>query len=202
MMWLVFDQLWWSAPAAVQMKRTFISTLRSLAQFAREPVSKDTRVAVDRSLSLRETINKNFDKVRSVGDAVLFEFGPSRHQDLAVRDRIRQWQPQLRVLFLTRIALLKYRLKFPGFELPPSVASAQEEFDEELAKTLDAMADRLEGKPAERDYQFEAASKRLDETIETQRAEELEPALAAELQTFVALSRRVENLTTSLDAEI
>src|SRR5262249_52373163 len=32
MMWLVFDQLW-GAPAAVEMKRSFISNLRLLAQF-------------------------------------------------------------------------------------------------------------------------------------------------------------------------
>ena len=37
MMWLVFDQLW-GAPAAVEMKRAFISTLRLLAQLAREPL--------------------------------------------------------------------------------------------------------------------------------------------------------------------
>ena len=33
MMWLVFDQLW-GAPAAVEMRKTFISNLRLLAQFA------------------------------------------------------------------------------------------------------------------------------------------------------------------------
>ncbi len=35
MMWLIFDQLW-SARASVAMRKTFISTLRLLAQFARE----------------------------------------------------------------------------------------------------------------------------------------------------------------------
>jgi hypothetical protein len=32
----------------------------------------------------------------SLADGVLFEFGPSRQQDLALRDQIRRWQPQLR----------------------------------------------------------------------------------------------------------
>ena len=41
-MWLVFDQLW-GAPAAIQMKKTFISNLRLVAQFAREPISKDAK---------------------------------------------------------------------------------------------------------------------------------------------------------------
>src|SRR5262249_48970815 len=39
MMWVVFDQLW-AAPAAVEMKRTFISNLRLLAEFVRGPFSE------------------------------------------------------------------------------------------------------------------------------------------------------------------
>ena len=85
------------------MRRTFISTLRLLAQLAREPVSGDIQSAIKRGYALRETINANFDKVRSFADGVLFEFGPSRQQDLALRDHIRRWQPQLRTLFLMRL---------------------------------------------------------------------------------------------------
>jgi uncharacterized membrane protein YccC len=39
-MWLAFDWLW-SVPAGVEMKRTFVSAIRALAQLAREPVSSD-----------------------------------------------------------------------------------------------------------------------------------------------------------------
>ena len=101
MMWLIFDQLW-SAPASVEMKRVFISTLRLLAQFAREPVSADIRSAIQRTSALHDTINTKFDNVRSLADGVLLEFGPSRRHDLALRDRIRRWQPQLRALFIMR----------------------------------------------------------------------------------------------------
>lgn len=90
MMWLVFDQFW-SASAALQMKRTFASNLRLLAQFAREPISSDLRTAAERSYSLRETINTNFDRVRDLTGGVLLEFGPSREQDLAMRERIISW---------------------------------------------------------------------------------------------------------------
>jgi hypothetical protein len=55
-MWLVFDQLW-STPAAVAMKKAFAGNLRLLAQLAREPVSQDLRTAIERSYTLRETIN-------------------------------------------------------------------------------------------------------------------------------------------------
>jgi multidrug resistance protein MdtO len=201
MMWLVFDQLWGVA-AGVEMKKTFISIFRLLAQLAREPVSRDIRLAIERSYSLRETINTTFNKVRSVSDGVLFEFGPSRRQDLVLRDRIRKWQPQLRMLFITRIALLKYRLVIPGFELPRTIAAVQQEFDTELARMLDGIADRLEGKAVERSNNFEDSFKALEQTIRTFHSEESQAAVATQSPTFLALSRRIEQLTVSLDQEI
>ena len=74
------------------------------------------RRRVGQTLALRETINANQDKVRALADGVLFEFGPSRQRDLELRSQIRGWQPDLRTLFLMRIASLKYRLRLPGFE--------------------------------------------------------------------------------------
>src|SRR5216684_3144812 len=140
MMWLVFDQLW-GAPAIVEMKSAFISLLRSLAKLARAPV--DPQDAIEQSYALRETINNGFDKVRALSDAVLFEFGPTRQKDLSWRSSIRAWQPQLRMLFITRVALLKYRLHLPGFELTGALRRAQQDFDEHLAGTIERMADGL-----------------------------------------------------------
>jgi multidrug resistance protein MdtO len=192
-MWIVFDQIW-GAPAAVEMKRTFVSALRLLAEFMREPSSNDPKVALERSASLRETINKTFDKVRALADAVLFEFGSSRQPDLALRNRIVQWQPQLRMIFVTRIALLKYRLGLPGFELPDKIHAAQQQFDEWLAQVLDGMADRIEGKALQNEAQ--------DPPIERLDKDEAGSMSSAQLQTFLSLSRSMENLTISLNKEI
>jgi multidrug resistance protein MdtO len=199
MMWLVFDQLW-GAPAAVEMRRTFISNLRSLGQFVREPLPG--REKTWRSDSLRETINTNFDKVRSMADGVLFELGPSRQGDLTMRNQIRRWQPQLRALFLTRIALLKYRLQLPGFELAVPARVAQQEFDDRLARMLDGMADRMEGKPAEGTDRFEDGFEHLEQTVRSCCSEGRQELLTAGIQTFLALSRSIENVTISLDKEI
>jgi multidrug resistance protein MdtO len=201
MMWLVFDQLW-AAPAAVEMRKTFISILRSLAQLAREPLSGNLRTAIERTYSLRETINSGFNKVRSLADGVLFEFGPSRTQDLASRSRIIGWQPQLRMLFVTRIALLKYRLQLPGFELPERVRVAQREFDEGLARALDGIADQLEGKPRRGTESLEVTLPRLEDTAETFGSTEAQGSLSAHMQTFLTLLRRIESLTVSLKKEI
>ncbi len=201
MMWLVFDQLW-GVPAAVEMRRTFISNLRSLGQFVREPLPG--REKTWRSDSLRETINTNFDKVRSMADGVLFELGPSRAGDIALRNQIRCWQPQLRALFVTRIALLKYRLQLRGFELPDPARVAQREFDDRLARMLDGMADRMEGKPAKGTdrFHFEDAFEHLEQTVRSCCSEGRQELLTAGIQTFLALSRSIENVTISLDKEI
>jgi multidrug resistance protein MdtO len=201
-MWVVFDRLW-SAPAALEMKKTFISNLRLLAQFAREPLVTDPKAALARNIALRETINTNLDAVRALADGVLFEFGPSRQQHLALRSHIRQWQPELRTLFINCVVLWRYRVPLPGFELPRPVALAQREYADEVAKTLDAMADRFEGRPvAPRKSCLQDSFKRLEETVQAcdRRASPREQA--GRTETFLTLSRRTEQLASLLDREI
>jgi multidrug resistance protein MdtO len=94
------------------MKMAFISSLRLLAQLSREPLSKNLRVAAERTFSLRDMINSSFDEVRALADAVPLETGVSRQQDLTLRRRILRWQPRLRMLFITRVALWRYRLQY------------------------------------------------------------------------------------------
>ena len=189
-MWIVFDQLWGS-PAAVAMKREMIATLRRLAQFVREPLTADTRAAVDRISALRETINAGFDKVRALGDGVLLEFGATREADLVSRRRFLAWQAPLRLAFLTRVVLVKYRLGVPGFQLPPALGAAQAEFDRELGQRFDNVADRLEHGTSKPDA-LEQALARLDEVSRSEGAP----------HAFLPLSRRIASLTASLDQEV
>jgi len=200
MMWLVFDQLW-GASAVTDMKRVFVSALRLLAQFAREPISRDYNVAAERSYSLREAINNNFDGMRASADGVLFEFGPSRLQDLAWRSRFKQWHPQLRLLFVTEIALWKYRARLPGFELPHTLGATQRAFDDELARTLEAIADRIEGRPSQLGL-FEESLARLERAVSTYEGSKLQPGTPDRFQAFLSLHRRIESLTSSLQKEI
>ena len=201
MMWLVFDQLW-GAPALVQMRRTFIATLKLLAQFAEEPLSKDLRVAIDRSYFIRESINENFQQTRALADGVLFEFGPSREGDLLWRSRIVQWQPQVRILFLTRIALWKYRAQLPGFELPEEIQAAQQEFDYELAAKLNAIANGMESKAGLVQETNQKSLDRLERTIQTHSPKDADARLAGHLKAFLSLCRTTEDLTMSLKTEL
>ena len=201
LMWLIFDQLW-SAPASVQMRRVFISTLRLLAQFAREPVSADIRPAIQRTSALRDTINTKFDSVRSLADGVLLEFGPSRSRDLALRDRIRRWQPQLRTLFIMRSASLKYRLQLPGFVLPEAAIVSLQAYDECSAQMLEHIADRVEGKTSQGRPLSAESSALLGQTVESCRADESRLLLSAHGVTFVPLLREIDRLTNRLAKQI
>ena len=199
-MWLVFDQLW-GGPAGVEMRRRFISNLRLLAQLAREPLSQDRKTAIARSLALGETINANLDKVRALADGVLFEFGPSREQDLELRDRIRQWQPKLRMLFITRVVLWRYRVGLPGFELPEAFQPAQREFDNRLAVALDGMADQMDGKAATRVDDLTSAYAQLEQAA-LQGPPHQKRQLTPQIQSFLLLSSRIVALTDCLRTEM
>jgi hypothetical protein len=104
------------------------------------------------------------------------------------------------MLFITRVALCKYRSELPGFELPQPVHLAQQEFDECLATKLEGMAARLEGKTSGKTQDMEACLVRLEESVGSVRLEQ-EPG-ATNTETFLVLSRRIESLAASLDKEI
>ena len=97
---------------------------------------------------------------------------------------------------------MKYRLQLPGFELPEPARVAQQQFDDRLAGMLDGMADRMEGKPPQGTDRVEDAFERLEQTVRNCCSEGPQKLLTAKIQTFLALSRSIENVTISLDKEI
>jgi multidrug resistance protein MdtO len=197
-MWLIFDQLW-GTPAALGLKETFISNLRLLAQFARDPVSGDLKGATARRYALGETIDTNLDKARALADGVLLEFRRSREQDLALRSLIRRAQPQMRVLFIMQIAEWKYRAQLPGFELPEAIAAQQREFDDRLAESLDAMADRVEGRSTGVQRTLQEACVELERTIQGYRPKGISDG---RYDALVLLDRKIESSILSLSNEV
>jgi multidrug resistance protein MdtO len=195
-MWTVFDQLWGSS-ALVEMQRTFLATLRLMAKLMRAPISAKKSTAVEETYSLRESIDSNFEALRSQADGVMLEFGGSRGRDLAMRSRILDWQIQLRVIFIVRIALLKYRLNLSGFELPEDVLRAQKEFDEGLAARFDKMADRVSGA----DYGDDAVGPERLHQLES-RIEESSGMQAPGMNSVVSLRNQIQSLVATLDGEI
>jgi multidrug resistance protein MdtO len=147
-------------------------------------------------------INSSFDEVRALADAVLLETDPSRQPALALRGRILRWQPRLRMLLITRVALWRYRIRVSGFELPAPVAAAQQEFDERLADVLDDIANRMSGKTSDRHNGFRISVEDLEKTIQTYDSGKSQEALPAQLGGFLSLCRKIASLTISLDNEM
>jgi uncharacterized membrane protein YccC len=93
-----------------------------------------------------------------------------------------------------------YLARLPGFDLPDSIRSAQREFDEEFARILDAMANGLEGKPAEERDRFNKCLQHLEQSVERYAATETQPALTS--GPYLARNRRISDVTYSLLQEI
>src|SRR5580693_1533648 len=105
------------------------------------------------------------------------------------------------MLFITRVALWRYSLQVPGFEMPAPVARAQE-FDKRLADVLDGMANRMSGKTSDRHNGFRISVEDLEKTIQTYDSEKSQEAFTAQLGGFLSLSRKIASLTISLDNEM
>jgi len=199
-MWLIFDRLW-GASALIEMQRTFVSSVRLLSGLMREPASANIRVAIGRSSSLRESINANFDKLRQQADAIMLEFGPSREQNLAVRAQLVQWQLYLRIIFITRIALLKYRLRLPGFELPELVLNAQQIFDNQLADRLESIADQFQSNNPLSSQKSEPFLRSLANAVQDCSSTDPADPLATRLRSFLRLADRIESILGAMERE-
>jgi multidrug resistance protein MdtO len=200
-MWLVFDQLW-GLPATEAMKKALIMDFRLMAQVMREPVSADPRVAKADRFSLRARVIENFANVRTQSDAVVLEFGPSRREALQWRTRAQLAQSRLHTLDLTRMALWKYRAQTPGFEVPPEVLSALQEVDNQSALAMDAIADRLEGKPPVEQGDVQGSFAHLEQAASKVDSQQPRDPRARQVGTLLILSRQSEVLTTWLTQNI
>jgi multidrug resistance protein MdtO len=101
-MWLIFDRLW-TRPAAPTMIQLFDESLELIADL---PARGSLELA-DNVTRQRDVIDRNFDKIRDLADAVLLEFRRDRELDLTARSRIRSWQPLVRIIFMLRLAILR-----------------------------------------------------------------------------------------------
>jgi len=107
----------------------------------------------------------------------------------------------LRLVFLTRVTLLKYRLGLQGFQLPAELIAAQAGFDRELATRLDVMADRLEGKASTTKDTLELSLARLEEASRIHASAAMHDS-SGSVRAMLLLSHRIERVTASLDQEV
>ena len=129
----------------------------------------------------------------------MLEFGGSREHNLAARSYLLRWQLQLRIIFVTRIALLRYLLRLPGFEVPEPLLQTQELADSQLSERLERLADRISDKEppsvATYDTQLAVASSIISDSSS-------DASLAPHSRSFLLLSSRITSLLTSLETDI
>jgi multidrug resistance protein MdtO len=196
-MWVIFDQLW-GASALVAMQRSFVSTVRLLAKLM-APVSKASGVTIEEANRLRETISTNFEELRQEADGLMLEFGGSREHNLAARSHLLRWQLQLRIVFVTRIALLRYLLRLPGFEIPEPLLRAQEIADGQLAERLERLADRISDEVPLSLATYDTPLSVVSRIMHDSKAD---TNLTPHARSFLLLSSRITSLLTSLESEI
>jgi hypothetical protein len=151
MMWLIFETLG-AKPALQVMRDLFAENLLLMSQLA-TPWPQGKPADLRKIRTLREKISQNFFGVTSQADAVLFETGRLRDYNLAVRNRLFGWQPQLRSLYLLQVALLQYRVQVSPQDLPAPILRAATRFDNEISVLLEGIA---------RAFRFKDTSSRPD----------------------------------------
>jgi multidrug resistance protein MdtO len=161
------------------------------------PVSKASGVTIEEAYRLRETISTNFEELRQQADGLMLEFGGSREHNLETRSHLLRWQLQLRIVFVTRIALLRYLLRLPGFEIPDPLLRAQEITDGQLAEKLERLADRMSNKMPSSlaTYELAVASSNMSDA-------KSDTSMAPHCRSFLLLSSRMTSMLMSLETDM
>ena len=199
-MWLVFDQLW-SAPSGIAMRNEFASACGySLSwRVSRYPTIYEQR---SNAATLFEKLNANSTKYDLLPMVFFSNSVPLGRKISNYGVSSAAWQPELRTLFVMRIASWKYRAQVPGFELPAGVRVRQAAYDEQSARILEGMADCIEKVWPPVTFGSGDSAQLLNCMIAETLDEESRGLPAGQAQSFIALMRRIDGLTTSLASEI
>jgi hypothetical protein len=143
-MWIV-NHLW-PTRASDEMIRVFRANLRLVAQLlcVFDNTDPDRRGVIQNIRDLRDLITAGFTDVQTHASTILFEFGPDRRKNLALRERALKRQSSLRTIFLLQISVLQYRIQTDPNTLPSSVRQARIAFDNAASQVLASLAEGSE----------------------------------------------------------
>ena len=163
-MWLIYDRLW-VKNALDEMQTVFAHNLEMFAELAEQLLEKDQVKAIKRIRQLRDQLNAGFQAVTAQGDAVVFEFGPSRSRKLQIREDVRRWQPSIRTLLQVQVTSAQYLSVKPLTNLPEPIAQAGVAFEKDVALVMRAMASEVSGKPVPAVPDIRVSATRMREAI-------------------------------------
>jgi multidrug resistance protein MdtO len=198
MMWLVFERFY-PRPAADEMVRVFIRTLRLMAAFVSESsigADAETIVLIRRQ---RDQVYRYFGEVNAQADAVPFETGPERAAHMAARDRIRRWQSWLRSFYLMEIPLLQFRLLGDPSRISQAFRHIEVQFIEDCSRSFHRIADSLENQLDNKEFQL-AAHDSLQKRLATAVSHEETPVSPQE-EGLLRITRMLSGLVDKLEGE-
>ncbi len=146
-MWFIFDQMWPVRTVTI-MRRDLASVLRSDARLlqlaeAGQPMSKELREAN----GLRDQIGKKVAGLRSMNDAVEFEFGVDRELHLHASHAILRAAFSAVAMFWNQLVIL-YSAEDEDFLRDPRLIEMRRAFASELNTMAEAVAHKATYKPA------------------------------------------------------
>jgi multidrug resistance protein MdtO len=174
MMWVTFDQIW-AKDTLADMWDAFVSNTRRIACFD-EIGPSDLRSAIDRARVERGAINNNFDQIRNVSDALIFEFGRGWQQKIQARNQVRRWQPELRAYFILQVALLHYRLQSDNRTLPGGADVNVRRSEKLLSLLADLQDRRRQGETHEIHKQIDEQVREFDDERAREGERHVEPS--------------------------
>jgi multidrug resistance protein MdtO len=137
-MWFVFDQIW-PVRTVTAMRRAFASILRSEASFLRLfETAKNNRKILRRVDAIRDQIGKTMAGIRTMNEAVEYEFGVDRAAHGRSAQTIIQAGLAAVALFWNQLAVL-HRDEDQDFIDEPGLIAMRHK----LAENLEAMADSV-----------------------------------------------------------
>ena len=140
-MWFVFDQIW-PVRTVSAMRRVLASVLRSAAGLFQLVDSSKPRDQVQRELdSVRDRVGKNISALRSMREAVEYEFGDDRQQHVLSSELIVQSSLAAAALIWNQVAVLHGQQE-SGFRTAPGLV----EMRRKLADRLNSLAHTVESK--------------------------------------------------------
>ncbi|HEX3472548.1 MAG TPA: FUSC family protein [Silvibacterium sp.] len=199
-MWLVFDRLW-VRNALDEIQTVFARNLEMFAELTEQLLKEDRSEAVKRIRQLRDQINAGFQAITAQSDALLFEFGPSRHRKMKIREDIKRWLPTLRTLLLVQITSSQYRLQISLKELPEAVANAYIAFEEDVSSVMRLMADEINGKTCETAPNVQTSAAELRQEI-SKSYEERGLPISTRGSDVIHLTENLANMLAPLYADI
>jgi multidrug resistance protein MdtO len=198
MMWLVFERFY-PKPAADEMLRVFIKTLRLMAAFVSQSgigADAETIVLIRKQ---REQVYRCFGEVNAQADAVPFETGRERAGHMAARDRIRRWQASLRTFYLMEVPLLQFRLFGDPKRISEAFGNVEKRFLVDCSNSLNHIADSLEHQLQNQPYEHpkhESLQIALAAAVGEQRT-----AMTRQEEGLLRITRIISGLVDKLEEE-